>query len=167
MTWFYIFPGIPSRLLADPDWKEPLKSFCQDYESNFPDHGNLDAEMTVWDYHWKQQQKAEKGISNTVQTTLKSIDLILFPNILRAMCILGILPITTYECERSASHTMPSEDIRRRSPMSQKRLSGLCTDACVSWDSVWHRQARQRFCLKASTEAVIVGHKIKSLLKCN
>ncbi len=80
--------------------------------------------MTVWDYHWKQQQKAGTKIPNTVQTTLRATDPILYPNILRAMCVLGVLPITTCECERSVS-ALRRLKTYLRSTMSQTRLTGL------------------------------------------
>ncbi|XP_065642997.1 52 kDa repressor of the inhibitor of the protein kinase-like [Hydra vulgaris] len=109
-----------SRIQVKKPWKSDFYEFLNFYSSDMPHFTSIHAELDLWELFWKNQL----NIPSTVAGTLKSIDMRGFPNIRTAFIILGTIPITTCECERSISV------IRRlktysRSNMIESRFNSL------------------------------------------
>ena len=109
-----------SRIQIGKPWKSDFYEFLKFYSSDMPHFTSIHAELDLWELFWKNQS----NIPSTVAGTLKAIDMRGFPNIRIAFIILGTIPITTCECERSISV------IRRlktysRSNMVESRFNSL------------------------------------------
>jgi len=64
------------------------------------------------------------SLPNDVRSTLAEIDKVLFPNLTYLLCLLGVLPFTTCEAERSVS-ALRRLKMYTRSTMGEERLTGL------------------------------------------
>ena len=73
------------------------------------------------DTYWKT---FEGSCPSNIATTLKAVNFDGFENIKVILRILGTLPITSCECERSISALRMLKDYKR-STMVEKRLNGL------------------------------------------
>ena len=108
----YRFPGdeltqyrglhiIPYVMLNESsDWKKEFMVFANYYYEDFPNFNGLDAELDLWFNFW-DCAKFKNNLPDSVSVTLKRVDSLAFPNIHLALKLLGTLPITTCECERS------------------------------------------------------------------
>ena len=102
-------------------WREEFKSFSMFYEDDFPNFRLLDSEINLWEKYWLTYNgELPENISNT----LKQISFPGFENIKVALRILGTIPITSCECERSFSALRRLKDYTR-STMTGERLNGL------------------------------------------
>ncbi|XP_065678111.1 52 kDa repressor of the inhibitor of the protein kinase-like [Hydra vulgaris] len=116
--------GIPATVVKKNKekcfWKLDFIEFLHFYISDMPHPTSIHAELDMWDTFWNNQSV----IPSTITETLKSIDMRGFPNIREGFLIMGTIPITTCECERSISV------IRRlktymRSRMTESRFNSL------------------------------------------
>nr|XP_047143015.1 uncharacterized protein LOC100197382 [Hydra vulgaris] len=85
-----------------------------------PHFTSIHAELDLWELFWENQS----SIPSTVAGTLKSIDMRGFLNIRTAFIILGTIPITTCECERSISVIRRLKTFSR-SNMIESRFNSL------------------------------------------
>ena len=81
----------------------------------------LDAELSLWTTYW---QTYDGTIPHNIASTLKAVCFDELENIKVIVRILGTLPITSCECERSISSLRLLKDYKR-STMVDERLSGF------------------------------------------
>ena len=103
-------------------WKECFEPFLQFYQLDFKDTlKTVRAELNDWETFWRTY----KGqLPDNVSSTLKIIHYPCFKNLKIALRILGTLPVTSCECERSFS-TLKRLKTYTRSSMGEERLNGL------------------------------------------
>ena len=104
-------------------WKAEFKEFLSAYESDLPNPRIVEAEMDTWETCWRRYVGVFPDRISSVLMLCKEMELT-FPNIYCSLKILGTIPVTTCECERSIS------SLRRlktylRSTMGEERLNGL------------------------------------------
>ncbi|XP_046851774.1 52 kDa repressor of the inhibitor of the protein kinase-like [Xenia sp. Carnegie-2017] len=103
------------------DWRHKFKIVSKFYVADLPNQLGLDAELLLWQSFWEHR----KGpYPCNVATTLKAMNFDGFQNIKVILQILGALPITSCECERSISALRILKDYKR-STMVEERLNGL------------------------------------------
>ena len=102
-------------------WKKAFNPFFLFYESDLPNPKAMEAEMDLWEKFWLSSNQA---IPNNVKSALKSVPYPGFENIKECFKILGTLPVTSCECERSFSALRILKDYTR-STMGEERLNGL------------------------------------------
>ena len=90
---------------------------------DFPNFTGLTEELDLWYKFW-DKIKYKNDLPDSISATLKKVDALAFPNIYLAFKLLGTLPITTCECERSFSF-LRSIKTWDRSTMTNGRLNGL------------------------------------------
>ena len=116
---------VPTKLISlankDIDWKGKFKLFTDFYLDDFPNPLALDAELELWAKYWESYQGPRP---DSVAATLKAVNFEAFENITVALRILGTLPITSCECERSISALRRLKNYSR-STMVDDRLNGL------------------------------------------
>jgi len=142
---------LPSSVITELNWITMIQPFLQFYAEDIPSPRLIAAELEMWQTlwgdrwsaHWKclQQQHSALGramnvselelkvlkrnaVPNTVAATLPQISKDIFPNIYHLLCILGVLPITTCEAERSVSALCRLKTYTR-STMGTEMLTGL------------------------------------------
>ena len=103
------------------DWKERFKTVATFYHDDLPNPLALDAELRQWFIYWDTHNGP---LPDTVITTLKSVSFKGFENIKVILRILGTLPITSCECERSISALRNLKNYQS-STMVEERLNGL------------------------------------------
>ena len=105
-------------------WNTDVMEFVQIYSDDLPEMESLKAEMDIWKMYWLQ--KFSGKLPDHISTTLKEMVMMktTFPNIYTALCILGTIPITTCQCERSVS-ALRRLKTYMRGTMAQERLNGL------------------------------------------
>ena len=103
------------------DWKEKFRAVSNFYEDDLPNPLALDAELRLWQTYWKTHQGP---LPDNIVTTLKCVNFQGFENIKVILRILGTLPITSCECERSIS-ALRTLKTYQRSTMVEERLNGL------------------------------------------
>ena len=98
--------------------------FAQIYRDDLLEMESLKAEMDIWGTYWLQ--KFSGKLPDHISTTLKETVMMktTFPNIYTAYCILGTIPITACQCERSVS-ALRRLKTYMRGAVPQKRLNGL------------------------------------------
>ena len=115
---------IPYNLKKSPkslSWKEDFKTFSDFYADDLPSPLLLDGELKNWEKYW---ETFEGSIPENISATLKAINYPGFENIQIALRILGTLPVTSCECERSFSAMRRLKDYTR-STMTSDRFNGL------------------------------------------
>lgn len=116
---------IPTKLISlankGINWKAKFKLFTEFYLDDFPNPLALDAELELWCIFWEGCQGPRP---DSVAATLKAVNFEAFENIKVALRILGTLPITSCECERSFSALRRLKNYSR-STMVEDRLNGL------------------------------------------
>ena len=90
---------------------------------DFPNFNGIDAELDLWFKLWVCV-KLKNNLPDSVSVTLKRVDSLASPNIHLALKLLGALPITTCECERSFS-SLRIVKTWDGSTMTNARLNGL------------------------------------------
>ena len=125
---FHILPGV---MLKGMQWRQQFKHFLKHYLRTITNLDNIDAELDLWETFWQKEMKLNpSSVTKFVRVgdVLKACEefdiKITFPFIYQCLKILGTVPVTTCECERSISV------IRRlktylRSTMTQERFSSL------------------------------------------
>ena len=119
---------IPSKIVSlnhdsvNFSLKEKLSEIFKFYEEDLLSPHLFENELELWQHHWIE---GNGDCPSNIVNTLKAIDFDVFPNIKECLKILGTLPITSCECERTFS------GLRRvkthcRTSMSDDRLSDLC-----------------------------------------
>ena len=84
-------------------WKEKFSLFENFISDDLPNALSIDNELELWETYWISYNRS---VSNYVPSTLvlnESIKLSGFQNIKIALRIIGTLPVTSRECERSFS----------------------------------------------------------------
>ena len=118
---------IPVNLLSflnhptEKSWKEDFKSFVEFYLDDFPNSMALDGEMELWEKYWETYKGC---LPDNVSSTLKAINFPGFENIKVALRIIGTIPVTSCECERSFSALRRLKNYNR-STMVEERFNGL------------------------------------------
>ncbi|XP_065667641.1 52 kDa repressor of the inhibitor of the protein kinase-like [Hydra vulgaris] len=102
-------------------WRKQFEIFCDFYIDDFPNISALNGELVLWEKYW---ESFSGTIPDNISLTLKSISFPGFENIKIALRILGTLPVTSCECERSFSVMRRLKDYMRTT-MSEDRLNGL------------------------------------------
>ena len=105
------------------DWKKEFMVFANYYYEDFPNFNGLDAELDLWFNFW-DCAKFKNDLPDSVSVTLKRADSLAFPNIHLALKLLGTLPITTCEYERSFS-SLRIVKTWDRSTTANARLNGV------------------------------------------
>ena len=82
---------------------------------------SLDSELELWETYWISYKGS---LPDNVSNTLKSIKFSGFQNIKVALRIIGTLPVTSCECERSFS-ALRRLKTYTRSTMVAEKLNGL------------------------------------------
>ena len=155
-----IFNGfviVPAKLIAivqQPEkghWKEKFLLFANFIRDDLPNALSLDSELDLWETYWISYKGS---LPDNVSNTLKSINFSGFQNIKVALRIIGTLPVTSCECERSFS-ALRRLKTYTRSTMVAERLNGLALlhvhkDIIVNMDKVIDLYAmknrRLKFC---------------------
>ena len=103
------------------DWKDEFKPVSLFYHDDLRNPLALEAELSLWTTYWQTYSGA---IPSNIASTLKSVCFNGFENIKIILRILGTLPITSCECERSISSLRMLKDYKRIT-MVDERLNGL------------------------------------------
>lgn len=110
---------LPPVFLKD---KEELEEIEKNYHNELPSPELLVQEMKRWKAHF--QSYSEEDIPKTPAAALKCIDECFYPNISVLLRIAATLPVTSCECERSASSLRKLDDYNRAT-MTDERKSSL------------------------------------------
>ena len=128
MTYKKKYFGVRSRTqvkiyLRSPghSWQEKFKSFAEFYAADLPNFTALDGELQLWAKYWETYEGAHP---DNISSTLKAVSFQSFENIKVALRILGTLPVTSCECERTFSAMRRLKNYNR-STMIGERLNGL------------------------------------------
>jgi len=92
------------------------------YVNDLPHPELLQTELFRWKHHWQRRPSAERP--TTVSGAVKLCNKMDFPNVHVLLRIACTLPVTSCECERSASSLRRLHTFTRAS-MAQERLSSL------------------------------------------
>ncbi|XP_047144768.2 52 kDa repressor of the inhibitor of the protein kinase-like [Hydra vulgaris] len=116
--------GIPATVVKKNKekcfWKLEFMDFLHFYISDMPHPTSIHAELDLCETFWNNQSV----IPSTITETLKSIDMRGFPDIREGFLIMGTIPITTCECERSISVICRLKTFMR-SRMTESRFNSL------------------------------------------
>ncbi len=123
---FVVVPSMMIELVkSGGNWKEDFIQFASQYVNDLKHSERvLNAEMDLWETFW-----VKKFIGVVPDTVAKTLILgnelaSTYPNIFTALRILGTIPITSCECERSISSLRRLKTFLRTS-MGQDRLNSL------------------------------------------
>ena len=125
--FFNDFLIVPAKLIAivqQPEkghWKEKFSLLANFFRDDLPNALSLDSELDLWETYYISYKGS---LPDNVSNTLKSIKFSGFQNIKVALRIIGTLPVTSCECERSFSALRRLETYTR-SAMVAERLNGL------------------------------------------
>ena len=108
----------------DQEWKKDFKTLCSFYANDFPNKNMISVKVDLWETYWLEHYKGK--MPSTIAETLPQVDELTFQNIYTALKILGVLPVTSCTCEKSAS-TLRRLKTYKRNTMSQDRMNGLAT----------------------------------------
>jgi hypothetical protein len=103
-------------------WKDKFSLFASMFSDDLPNPIALDGELYLWESFWKSNDKG--SLPDNVSATLKAINFPGFENIKVLLRILGTIPVTSCECERSFSALRRLKDYTR-STMAAACLNGL------------------------------------------
>ena len=94
--------AVSSMLLESKEtWMTSFGRFSTFHEDSLPSSLSLDAEMTLWQRKWEQQDL--ETVLTTASATLKEIEHTMYPNITECLKIFSTLLVTTCVCERNVS----------------------------------------------------------------
>ncbi len=126
---FHIIPEImrrnaDQREKANVDWRAKFLEFVRHYEVDFPSERIVKADLDLWETYWLKMHIGV--VPSTVAETLKQVKERSLSNqtAITALKLLGTVPVTTCECERSVS-SLRRLKTYMRSTMAQERLNGL------------------------------------------
>ena len=89
-----------------------------------PNFGSCESAIDCWQTFWFNEYEGE--FPDTVEKTLKSTMISMYPNIHTVLLLLGTIPVTTCSCERCIS-VLRRLKTYLRSRMTQDRLNDLAT----------------------------------------
>ncbi|XP_074658619.1 52 kDa repressor of the inhibitor of the protein kinase-like [Tubulanus polymorphus] len=118
------FSVLPATVLANKEWAKPFKEFCMEYIDDLPSPSSLNVKPHLWESYWKKTAESKKEVPKHLTKLLPIVDADLFPNIRAALVLLGTMPVTSCECERSVS-LLRRLKTYLRSTMNQSRTNGL------------------------------------------
>jgi hypothetical protein len=98
------------------DWKEKLMATTNFYYDDSPNHLTLENELLIWQMYWEDYTRS---LPDIIASTLKAIKPEAFENIKVILRILGMLPITSCECEHSISVLWELKDYKRSTMVSE------------------------------------------------
>ena len=122
ISGLYIIPSVFTECSEDVNWKNEVLKFAEIYKEDFPDYHQSATELEMWERFWKTN--ASVRLPTTIAETLKIADKVAFRNIYICLNILGVIPVTSCECERSMS-AMRRLKTWLRSTMNQERFNAL------------------------------------------
>ena len=102
---------------------ENFKHILDLYKDDLPSFVCFNSELDLWQHKWKADSELASNLC-TPEKSLVYADSDFFPNIHTLLCIMGTLPVTSCECERSISMLKLLKS-PLRSTMGQERLNGL------------------------------------------
>ena len=129
---------------GDSSWKPVVRDLVSQYPDDFPNKFKLDAEMEIYLTYWKSENErlltlrtnvrphtsTDKGdeleLPKSIAETLKAIRPIkdIVPTIVKALRLLGTIPVTACECERCNS-SLKRLKTYTRSTVGQERMDSL------------------------------------------
>ena len=112
--------GLVPSVLCSQEEALDLSRAVDIYKDDLPSPELLDQEVKHWKLKW--QGKPGKDIPESCAQAIKDCDPVVFPNISMLLKIACTLPVTSCECERSAS-TLRRLNTFMRASMKQDRLS--------------------------------------------
>ena len=117
---------LPSTITSSQhhDFENVLKMYGDD----LPSSKSFPSELHLWQHKWSSQAEVASAL-NIPEKALKHADGNFFPNIQVLLKIMGTLPVTSYDCERSISVLLLIKT-PLRSIMGQVRLNGLAMLFC-------------------------------------
>ena len=83
------------------NWKSEFMKFLTAYKDDMPNFRAVHADLELWEMSWKNGY--ENVEYDNIVDTLNNCNDTAFPNILAALKILAVIPVTTCECERTVS----------------------------------------------------------------
>ena len=165
------FNILPAVMLKNDNWKEQFQAFLNEYFDTIEHFGTIDAELNLWKCHWEcefrnsplvnikvcddppkeQMMKELEWKGSSIEEVLKmceQFDLKTeFPLIYCCLKLLGTVPVTSCECERTISIIRLLKSYLR-STMSQERFSSLALlharrDFVLDLDAIVDKFARR------------------------
>ena len=127
VTAYHGLSILPAKVVSkDPvksnlTWRQQFSKFCNLYNADLPNPTGLSGELNAWENDWLMS-KVPPPIS--IPLTLKLVNFDGYNNIKEALKILGTLPVTSCECERSFSSLKLLKSFNR-TILSTERLNGL------------------------------------------
>ena len=126
------FNLLPSIMIRTPSWKSMLQPFLDVYQSTITDFADIAGELDLWQKYWEGEFKTPSALLEqqcaSIAEVLKKCEVddlkTTFPMIYECLRILGTVPVTTCECERSISVLRRLKSYLR-STMSQDRFTSL------------------------------------------
>ncbi|XP_051528113.1 52 kDa repressor of the inhibitor of the protein kinase-like [Myxocyprinus asiaticus] len=92
------------------------------YQDDLPSPELIDQELKCWKLKW--QNKSSEQRPTSCAEAINKCDVLIYPNVFKLLKIACTLPVTSCECERSAS-TLRRLNTFMRSSMGEDRLSSL------------------------------------------
>ena len=122
MKGFVIIPELMRKQITS--WKDDFLEFACQYKNDLPNERILKAEMDIWETYWLKKHVGV--IPDRVSTTLKMMKDICcsFPSIVICLKLIGTVPVTTCECERSVLSLRRLKTYLRNT-MNQERVNVL------------------------------------------
>ena len=99
-----------------------MKPFFDLYEIDFVEYGRINAELHMWQMFWEKKQTNNEYYE--INQLLKITNKKMFPVIYNCLKILGTIPVSSSECERTIS-VLRRLKTYQRNTMGQKRFSSL------------------------------------------
>ena len=142
------FNLLPSAINASQSVisKDDFKTIVQLYEDDLPSLLSFDAELDLWLQHWNAEPELASEL-NTPAKALQYADKDFYPNINVLLRIMGTIPVTSCECERSIS-LLRLIKTSLRSSMGQDRLNGLAMLHCHQNVELTPEEVVQEFSLR-------------------
>ena len=94
------------------------------YRDDLPTPELFDQELACWRLKWQRKSDCAEQIPATCAATIQECDPVLFPNMFMLLKVACTLPVTSCECDRSAS-TLRRLNTFMRASMGEERLSSL------------------------------------------
>ena len=117
---FYIISALMEKYPTE--WKSNSQDFMHTYCDDMVNPYSCDAELDQWEMMWTKRKIATYPAS--VENTISSMPIGIFPNIHRMLILLGVSAVTTCSCERSISVQRRLKTYLR-STMGQERYNAL------------------------------------------
>ena len=99
-----------------------MKPFFDLYEIDFVEYGRINAELHMWQMFWEKKQTNNEYYE--INQLLKITNKKMFPGIYNCLKILGTIPVSSSECERTIS-VLRRLKTYQHNTMGQKRFSSV------------------------------------------